>query len=35
MEYVSIIQAMTWGLVPTSGAGMSNSGPIRIEISVA
>ena len=26
--YVSIIQAMVWALVPTSGAGMSYSGPM-------
>ncbi len=27
-------QAMIWGVVLTSGAGMSRSGPMRIEISV-
>ena len=27
-EYVSIIHAMVWPLVPTSGAGMSYSGPM-------
>ena len=27
-EYVSIIHAMVWLLVPTSGAGMSYSGPM-------
>ena len=26
--YVSIIQTITWPLVPTSGAGMSYSGPM-------
>ena len=26
--YVSIIQTMVWPLVPTSGAGMSYSGPM-------
>jgi hypothetical protein len=31
---VSIIQAMTWAFVLTSGAGMSFSGPTRISISV-
>ena len=30
-----MIQAITWALVPTSGAGMSLFGPIRILISVA
>ena len=30
-----MIQAITWGLVPTSGAGMSLSGLISIVISVA
>ena len=34
IEYVSIIQAMTWALVLTSGAGMSFSGPTRTSISV-
>jgi hypothetical protein len=34
IEKVSIIQAIVWALVFTSGAGMSLSGPIRIEISV-
>ena len=34
IEYVSKIQAMTWALVPTSGAGMSFSGPISLMISV-
>ncbi len=33
IEYVSIIQAMVWELVPMSGAGMSLSGPIRIDSS--
>ena len=28
--YVSIIQAMVWPLVPTSGAGMSYSGPMLL-----
>ena len=32
---VSMIQAIVWALVFRSGAGMSLSGPIRIEISVA
>ncbi len=27
-------QAMIWGVVLTSGAGMSRSGPMRTEISV-
>ena len=27
-EYSSIIQAITCGVVPTSGAGMSRSGPM-------
>ena len=31
---MSIIQAMTWALVLTSGAGMSFSGPMRTSISV-
>ena len=35
IDTVSMIQAMIWGLVPMSGAGMSFSGPMRIEISVA
>ena len=35
MDMVSMIQAMIWPSVFTSGAGMSRSGPIRIEISVA
>ena len=30
-----MIQAITWALVPTSGAGMSLFGPIRMLISVA
>ena len=30
-----MIQAITWALVPTSGAGMSESGPITGSISVA
>ena len=30
-----MIQAMTWALVLTSGAGMSRSGPMRTSISVA
>ena len=34
IEYVSIIQAMIWALVLTSGAGMSFSGPTRTSISV-
>jgi hypothetical protein len=34
MEYVSKIQAMTVPSVPTSGAGMSFSGPISLMISV-
>ena len=34
MEYVSIIQAMVCGLVFTSGAGMSFSGPMIRPISV-
>ncbi len=34
MEYVSKIHAITWLLVPTSGAGMSFSGPISLMISV-
>ena len=28
--YVSIIQTMVWALVPTSGAGMSYSGPMLV-----
>ena len=35
IEIVSMIHAITWGLVPMSGAGMSFSGPIRMAISVA
>ena len=31
---MSIIQAMTWAFVLTSGAGMSFSGPTRTSISV-
>jgi hypothetical protein len=34
MEYVSIIQAMIWAFVLTSGAGMSFSGPTSTSISV-
>ena len=34
IEYVSMIQAIVWALVLTSGAGMSRSGPIRTSISV-
>ena len=34
MEYVSKIQAITRPSVPTSGAGMSFSGPISLMISV-
>jgi hypothetical protein len=34
IEYVSKIQAITAGVVPTSGAGMSFSGPISLMISV-
>jgi hypothetical protein len=34
IEYVSKIQAMTLGSVPTSGAGMSFSGPISLMISL-
>ena len=30
-----MIQAITWALVPTSGAGISRSGPISGLISVA
>ena len=33
IEYVSKIQAISRGLVPTSGAGMSLSGPISVMIS--
>jgi hypothetical protein len=29
-EYVSIIHAIVWLLVPTSGAGMSYSGPMLL-----
>ena len=35
IDIVSMIQAITWGLVPMSGAGMSFSGPRRMAISVA
>ena len=35
MLYVSMIHAITCGLVFTSGAGMSLSGPMMMEISVA
>ncbi len=35
MEYVSMIQAMVWAFVLTSGAGMSRSGPMIRLISVA
>ena len=35
IEYVSMIQAIVWALVLTSGAGMSRSGPISTSISVA
>ena len=34
MEYVSIIQAIVWLLVFTSGAGISDSGPMITAISV-
>jgi len=34
IEYVSIIQAMIWPLVPTSGAGMSRCGPMIKPISL-
>src|SRR3954469_8671745 len=34
IEYVSKIQAITDGSVPTSGAGMSFSGPISLMISL-
>ena len=34
IEYVSKIHAITCALVPTSGAGMSFSGPISLMISV-
>ena len=34
MLIVSIIHAMIWALVLTSGAGMSRSGPIRMLISL-
>jgi hypothetical protein len=30
-----MIHAITWALVPTSGAGMSRSGPMKGLISVA
>ncbi len=30
-----MIQAMVWALVFTSGAGMSRSGPMMMQISVA
>ena len=33
IEYVSKIHAISRGLVPTSGAGMSFSGPISLMIS--
>ena len=33
IEYVSKIQAISRGLVPTSGAGMSASAPISLMIS--
>ena len=33
IEYVSNIHAITWAFVPTSGAGMSFSGPISLMIS--
>jgi hypothetical protein len=33
MEYVSKIHAISLGPVPTSGAGMSFSGPISVMIS--
>ena len=35
IEYVSMIQAMVWALVYTSGAGMSCSGPMMMLISLA
>ena len=35
IEYVSMIQAIVWAFVLTSGAGMSLSGPMRMLISVA
>ena len=35
IEYVSMIQAIVWELVFTSGAGMSFSGPMMMLISVA
>ena len=35
IDMVSMIQAITWGVVLTSGAGMSRSGPISTEISAA
>ena len=34
IEYVSIIQAMIWPLVLTSGAGMSRCGPMMMPISL-
>jgi len=34
IEYVSIIQAMIWPLVFTSGAGMSLEGPMMMPISL-
>jgi hypothetical protein len=34
IEYVSIIQAMIWPLVFTSGAGMSRCGPMMMPISL-
>jgi len=34
MESVSIIQAISCGPVPMSGAGMSRSGPMRMDSSV-
>ena len=34
IEYVSKIHAITWLSVPTSGAGMSFSGPISLMISL-
>ena len=30
LTYVSIIQTIVWELVPTSGAGMSKSGPMLL-----
>ena len=32
LPYSSMSQAMTWALVPTSGAGMSRCGPITFSI---